>query len=273
MCEEMSFKLLVLALALAGFPLAGCASEGNPETTAKTSMMRTCGEAQTSAMGAVNEQRYAEALRYYESALQLCSKHVKIEDDVLHGIADIGRLEPGRCSQCVALFHSVSVNDRIDYLRSAAGLDHFCGHGSRGKDLLGSLVNAELAVYSLADLGQLRGVVMEYENVRLTRWTGNKSEFLRHLKLGTKELCSEGIFPAAMQSLERWSTREEHPVGGLLGSWTIQPAVAFDPDIENCLGRAAHAIEARFNRLPQHSQWQVKQWLDWYKTHTQSGSP
>lgn len=274
MRSATSFKSRVLVFLVAGFLLLGCAKEGNPGATTKPSAgMKTCGEAQSRAAGLLKEEKFPEALSCYESALHLCSKHVKIMDGLLRGIADIGRLAPSSCSRCAALFDSISPSERIDYLRAAAGLDLFCAHGSRTKTLVNSLVSVEMSEYSLSDLGQLRGVIVEYENARLMHWSRNSGELLQHLKLGTKNLCSEGIFPSAMQSLEWWKTREDHPVGGLLAFWTIQPVESFDRDVENCLARAARDIEARFDHLLQHGQWQVKQWIDWYREHTQSGSP
>jgi len=187
-------------------------------------------------------------------------------------IAGVASRAPAQCRKASELFRLVPASENIDHLRSQAGLHYSCSSSEQLRSSLDRLADVETEALYGSQGAALRPLVWEFENARLFLWAGKPADHLRCLKNATRELCRDDLFSLAIRTLEQESEREDPPVGGTLGLWTVQPSESFDEETRSCLARAAAEIQTNIDRFPGNVQWQMKGWLDWYRESLENSS-
>jgi len=259
-------KIRILTILIGMLWSLNCSDESHLQPNRKArGAPRTCGEAQTQIIRLLTDSRRQEALDRYGYVLELCGNVPTILYRELQGLANIGRQDPKLCPQVVKLFDTIHPADHIDYLRAALGLSLSCSEGMEVTPLLGKLTELETREIAHSEGSVLRQVIWEYESARLYFLARQPEEHLRHLKLGTEELCKSSVLPVAIRTFEFENKREDSPVGGTLGFWSVQPVESIDEKTRACLAKSRTEMQANLNRFSKENQYQVKLWLDWYQ--------
>jgi hypothetical protein len=211
--------------------------------------------------------KYEDALTRYEDALSLCHDSKKILYHVLHGIANIAFRDSSRCSKAKELFHLVPESPDIDYLRNLAWLDYLCTESHADTPSFHRLVDAETMIFDSSRGPLMRQLVMDYEHANLFSWTRKSTDHLRSLKSATLIFCGEQLSPRVLHIMQAGDDRQNNPIWGTLGLWSLQPPEAVDATSRTCLAKLAEKLQGALAEFSGTNESAAKTWLHWYETH------